>query len=107
MDPQTCLERILEAISERDLTEFHYACADLAEWLGRGGFPPTMPTERLGSRYVVGKKRWQPVRSFLTDRWGIQSVDPYNVKGGWELVKIGDPVRHYIFDPQTLERKPE
>ena len=42
MDPQACLRRLLDAIQNQDRDEIQYACEDLAEWIAKGGFLPTM-----------------------------------------------------------------
>jgi hypothetical protein len=43
MDPDACLDRLLEAAVNRDPEELLGAAADLAEWLRRGGVPPRDP----------------------------------------------------------------
>lgn len=43
MDPDACLDRLLEAAVNRDPAELLDAAADLAEWLRRGGVPPRDP----------------------------------------------------------------
>lgn len=43
MDPDACLDRLLDAAVNRDPTELLAAAADLAAWLRRGGFPPRDP----------------------------------------------------------------
>jgi hypothetical protein len=42
MDPEVCVQRILDACGEGavDMEPFLEACEDLAEWLGKGGFVP-------------------------------------------------------------------
>jgi hypothetical protein len=42
MDPDPCLDRLLDAAVNRDPAEL-LAAADLAGWLRRGGFPPRDP----------------------------------------------------------------
>jgi hypothetical protein len=43
MDPDACLDRLLDAAVDRDPGELLAAAADLAAWLRRGGFPPRDP----------------------------------------------------------------
>ena len=45
MDPNACLERLFDAISEGDVVEAQAAAADLAEWRFKGGFLPTTMRE--------------------------------------------------------------
>ena len=42
MDPTTCMEILLKAISNRDNEKIRYAAYDLAEWISRGGEAPDM-----------------------------------------------------------------
>lgn len=41
MDPDACVDRINDAIEEDDPLEASFACDDLLEWLGKGGFAHT------------------------------------------------------------------
>ena len=43
MDPDACLERLIDAAISADADGVLDAAADLADWLGRGGFPPQRP----------------------------------------------------------------
>lgn len=43
MDPDACLDRLLEAAVNLDPNALLDAAADLAEWLRRGGVPPRDP----------------------------------------------------------------
>ena len=42
MDPQACFARITSAMAEGDYEEAFYACNDMIEWLGKGGFLPVV-----------------------------------------------------------------
>lgn len=50
MDPTACLARILRALESDDRAEACEALEDLATWLKRGGFMPSVPAacEDLG-----------------------------------------------------------
>lgn len=52
MDPNACFRRILDAIADQDIDEYCAAFADLAAWLERGGFAPTVVTLGIGERAV-------------------------------------------------------
>lgn len=52
MDPQTYLQRILDAIAANDRDEFQNAFEDLAEWLAKGGEPPKCTTLGMGKMNV-------------------------------------------------------
>ena len=43
MDPNETLARIIDAATAGDLDELREACADLIEWIERGGFWPYDP----------------------------------------------------------------
>jgi hypothetical protein len=43
MDPDACLDRLLDAAVGRDPDTLIDAAVDLAQWLRRGGFPPRDP----------------------------------------------------------------
>ena len=85
MDPNACLARIIRLARENDREEFPHACKDLAEWLSRGGFKPTIPP---GMRYIPGTG---------TD-WAILSPAPDGVEV-WTL-------RHYGSRGQTIGSYP-
>lgn len=53
MDPTACVQRILDARDANNQDEFDSAWADLAEWLTKGGFPPTVNTLNE-TRYIGG-----------------------------------------------------
>lgn len=40
MDPDACLNRIFDAMGDKDWQEAADACEDLHEWLRKGGFEP-------------------------------------------------------------------
>lgn len=44
MDPDACLQRYRDAMSEHDRDEATAAAIDLAEWLDAGGFEPRWAT---------------------------------------------------------------
>lgn len=44
MDPNACLQRFIRALKE-DLDEAREAYSDLRNWIRRGGFEPTWPSE--------------------------------------------------------------
>lgn len=75
MDPNACLARLIAAAKEnRD--EYVAACEDLADWLRRGGFAPTVPE---GTKYIPG----------TNTAWSLVSPadDQYKV---WTLVRYGN-----------------
>lgn len=43
MDPNTCLDRLIQAAVDGDAVELRAAAEDLATWLEKGGFPPRLP----------------------------------------------------------------
>jgi hypothetical protein len=45
MDPEACLDRLLDAATSGDADELRGAADDLAAWLQDGGFPPRDPRE--------------------------------------------------------------
>jgi len=45
MDPDACVRRINSALGCGDYDEAKAACADLADWLDKGGFPPSVPLD--------------------------------------------------------------
>lgn len=87
MDPQACLERVLQAWDYGDGEEFTYACEDLAQWLDRGGFVPTMPSNPFGDRVVRARCR----------TWGFQRIA--NI---WHLVRYGSPCDHETLKTYAL-----
>ena len=40
MDPNACLDMIVDAIESNDWEEAYYSMVDLRAWLRAGGFPP-------------------------------------------------------------------
>jgi hypothetical protein len=47
MDPNACLERVEQAIRDRDFEEATLGLLDLAVWIDRGGFRPSNYLGRL------------------------------------------------------------
>jgi hypothetical protein len=45
MDPDACLDRLLDAAIGGDADELREAAAELSAWLEVGGFPPRDPRE--------------------------------------------------------------
>jgi len=45
MDPNACLERLLDAVETNDSEEAVEAARDLLGWMARGGAPPTVGGE--------------------------------------------------------------
>lgn len=43
MDPNACLDRIIDAAIDGDVEELGYATNELAEWLLKGGAAPADP----------------------------------------------------------------
>lgn len=43
MDPDACLDRLIDAAVAGHAGELAWAAAELAGWLRRGGFPPRDP----------------------------------------------------------------
>jgi hypothetical protein len=86
MDPNACLARILAAaaVTSRTLSrdelddlrrEFTEACEDLADWLRRGGFKPTIPADM---RWIPGTgTRWSVLSPGTTThgRWVLRHYD--------------------------------
>ncbi len=92
MDPNAWLARIITAAAADDRDEFSAACEDLAEWLRKGGFPPTIPE---GMRYIPG----------TGTAWMILSPTPADP--GWWLVHCGPWGGHlgkYRLDPPARAR---
>lgn len=42
MDPVATLRKLLDALDTRDAQDAYDACSDLAEWIDRGGYLPTV-----------------------------------------------------------------
>lgn len=51
MDPDKTLRMIVEFARAGDVDAYILACEDLAEWIERGGFRPTVPE---GTRFIPG-----------------------------------------------------
>lgn len=97
MDPSACFQRILDAIAAHDVQEFDAAFDDLATWLKRGGFAPTVTTLGAGTVQTVHGQIRKPRQRIQSScgRYAIQVVVPdefdrfefvvYNRAGG--LVK--------------------
>lgn len=73
MDPNATLTRIILE-SSRDKHAYAEACEDLAQWLARGGFKPTIPP---GMRYIPGTGTrwavWSPAGDFPV--WTLAHYD--------------------------------
>ena len=74
MDPNETLRLIVEAARAGDKDAYVQACDDLAEWLERGGFRPTVPE---GTTYIPG----------TGTRWVLLSPLPKDRARSWELVR--------------------
>lgn len=78
MDPQACLQRIIDAAKANRLQEYINACEDLAGWLRRGGFAPKVPKR---TRFIPGTHTpWAILdRAYDTDhRWAlVRYREPY------------------------------
>jgi hypothetical protein len=75
MDPNACLARIIEASKGTDRTEYACACEELADWLRRGGFKPTIPADM---RWIPGTgTRWSVLSPGTTThgRWVLRHYD--------------------------------
>ncbi len=74
MDPTACLKRIISA-SRIDRDEYSDACEDLAGWLKRGGFKPTLPKDLA---YIPG----------TGTLWSLLSPAAWSIaKDKWTLVR--------------------
>lgn len=40
MDPNACLDRMLDCLKDSEFDDLAFACGDMLEWLNKGGFPP-------------------------------------------------------------------
>lgn len=63
MDPDAAVERLNNAIADRDWEEATYALSDLSEWLMRGGFWPAMtigPDEEHLQSWLDAEERGEP-----------------------------------------------
>ena len=89
MDPTACVQRILDACREGDSDEYASAWSDLAYWMERGGFAPTVRT--LGVREVTtlyGVETHERRRIESPDgRYAIQSVNPNGIEDGFAFVQ--------------------
>ena len=49
MDPNACLDRLIDALAESpaDWNEVNAASADLANWIGRGGWTPSIDIRQM------------------------------------------------------------
>lgn len=68
MDPDACLERLLDAVETLDREEAVDAAQDFLEWMARGGAPPTVTTEG-GVRLAVD------LASMVTRCWTREDAD--------------------------------
>lgn len=48
MDPNACLNRIIESIQDGDMNEAKFAIIDLQEWMQKGGFHPQVSFKQFG-----------------------------------------------------------
>lgn len=81
MDPNACMQRILNAIKAQDKYAAEDALEDLIEWLEKGGFAPRFTSE------MAGKDRFGNQRRVLRFKnVSIQTVHPADDRDGWELV---------------------
>jgi hypothetical protein len=78
MDPNETLHRILAAIEIGDVEEYVEACEDLADWMDKGGFAPTVPE---GMTYIPGTGTCWVILSPL----GFPGSD-----NRWALVRYND-----------------
>lgn len=53
MDPQACLQRIIDSVSDHEWGETESAFADLGAWLKSGGFTPYATGPIFGSSVVA------------------------------------------------------
>ncbi len=53
MDPQACLDRILDTFAAGNLAETREAAKDLREWIASGGFSPTMKPHEMKERVLA------------------------------------------------------
>ena len=90
MDPQACLQRILDALEAQDRDEFAYAMQDLADWLQHGGFAPICVTLGMGRVNTVRGYEPKP-RQRIESKVGrgafaIQTIVPDEPDKGFEFV---------------------
>lgn len=82
MDPNACMERLLQAIQANDHDGCDAALDELVAWLGCGGFAPRFTSE------MAGKTKWgEPKRLLRFPRYSIQTVNHLSESEGWELVE--------------------
>ncbi len=88
MDPNACMQRLLNAVRDKDRFESRNALRDLVEWLQKGGFPPVFNSEMAGVD-KWGKQKWILV---FHDPYEIhiQRVFPIDDNNGWELVRYNE-----------------
>lgn len=53
MDPNACLNRILDAIMDEDWQDAHDALNELQLWTGRGGYKPTDPRRHPADEIIA------------------------------------------------------
>jgi hypothetical protein len=98
MDPNACMERILQAIRDGNRSEAFEAMEDLLGWLKFGGFPPRFSDEMAGARQVM------PFHLSSGHSVHIQTVVPRGPDTGWELVEYnrsGDRCRSWHLAKQS------
>lgn len=97
MNPDACMQRLLNAIEDQDREECAAATDDLAAWLDKGGFPPRFKSAWAGT--VKCSKFGEPRRYLrLGAHNAIMTVDPNSDKDGWVWVRYnaaGDAVARY------------
>ena len=116
MDPDACINRIRRALDGLDLDEVAYACEDLREWLGKGGFPPSNFERIVGftetadlvetiARRIVAIEGGPGARAVRVDDRGDLQVYV------WGCVTVDDAIetaeeyaagRHWAFDEEDL-----
>jgi len=61
MDPDACVRRINSAFARGDYHEAKAACADLADWLSTGGFPPSVALDIRAQVWALRRVAGNPV----------------------------------------------
>ncbi len=75
MDPQATLDAILDAIATNNREQFDEAFNDLANWLQRGGYPPTCKGLGMASyRTTSGHSMPHKPRQTITATNGLYSI---------------------------------
>lgn len=87
MDPDACMERILQAVMDGDRQEAFGAMEDLIGWLKFGGFPPRFSDEMAGTFGDGTPRRVMPFHLSSGHSVHIQTVVPRGPDTGWELVE--------------------